>query len=124
MRDLDQDAGAVAGERVGADGTAVLEVGEDLERVGDDLVRLAALEVGDEADAAGVVLMRRVIEALRLGGSKPVVGVDSLWSLGVFVILRPRCGTLQRVNHARLGRIAAPRTDRLIDPQSGLVKNA
>ena len=41
VRDLDQDAGAVAGQRVGADGAAVLEVLEDAERVLDDLVRLA-----------------------------------------------------------------------------------
>ena len=41
VRDLDQDAGAVAHQRVGADGAAMLEVLEDLERVLDDLVRLA-----------------------------------------------------------------------------------
>ena len=41
MRDLHQDAGAVAGERVGADRAAMLEVLENLQRVLDDLVRLA-----------------------------------------------------------------------------------
>jgi hypothetical protein len=52
MRGLHQDAGAVAGARVGADRTAMLEIAQDVDRVLDDLVRLAALDVGDEADAA------------------------------------------------------------------------
>ncbi len=37
VRDLHQDAGAVAGARVGADGAAMLEVAQDAQRVGDDL---------------------------------------------------------------------------------------
>ena len=56
---LDQDAGAVAHQRVGADGAAMVEVLEDLQALLDDRVRLAARDVGDEADAAGVVLVRR-----------------------------------------------------------------
>jgi hypothetical protein len=59
MRDLRQDAGAVAGARVGADRAAVLEVAQDGERVRDQLLRLAALDVGDEADAAGILVERR-----------------------------------------------------------------
>src|SRR4029079_15891983 len=35
------------------------------ERVLDNLVRLAALDVGDEADAAGILVARRVVEAVR-----------------------------------------------------------
>ena len=66
VRDLHQDAGAVAGARIGADRAAMLEVAQDGERVLDQLVRLAALDVGDEADAAGILLERRIVEALRL----------------------------------------------------------
>jgi hypothetical protein len=40
-------------------GAAVVEVAQDLEAVGDDLVRFAALHVHDEADAAGIVLEPR-----------------------------------------------------------------
>ena len=65
VRDLHQDAGAVAGARIGADRAAVLEIAEDGERVLDDLVRLAALDVGDEADAAGILVERRIVETLR-----------------------------------------------------------
>src|SRR6185437_4714932 len=65
VRDLHQDARAVAHARVGADGATVLEVAQDAQTVLDDLVRLAALDVGDEADAAGILVQRRVVEALR-----------------------------------------------------------
>jgi hypothetical protein len=54
--DLDQDAGAVAHQLVGADRAAVVQVLQDLQPLLDDGVRLDALDVGDEADAAGVVL--------------------------------------------------------------------
>ena len=37
-----------------------------VQRVLDDLVRLAALDVGDEADAAGILVERRIVEAVRL----------------------------------------------------------
>src|SRR5690606_15695050 len=56
---------AVAHQRIGADGAAMRQVLEDEEAVLDDLVRLLALHVGDEADAAGIVLVARIIESLR-----------------------------------------------------------
>jgi hypothetical protein len=43
VRRLHQNAGAVAGARVGADCAAMLEIAEDRDRVLDDLVRLAPL---------------------------------------------------------------------------------
>ena len=67
VRDLHQDAGAVAGARIGADRAAMLEVDQDGQRVVDDLVRLAALDVGDESDAAGILGERRIVKAVRLG---------------------------------------------------------
>ena len=63
--DLDQDAGAVAHQLVGADRAAVVEVLEDLQALLDDGVGLVALDVGDEADAAGVVFVGRVVQAGR-----------------------------------------------------------
>jgi hypothetical protein len=65
VRDLHQDAGAVAHARVRPDRAAMLEVAEDAQAVLDDLVRPAAFDVGDEADAAGILVQRRVIKALR-----------------------------------------------------------
>jgi hypothetical protein len=69
VRNLHQDAGAVAGARVGADRAAMLEIAENAERVGDDLVRFLALDIGDEADAAGILFQRGIVETL--GGRAP-----------------------------------------------------
>jgi hypothetical protein len=44
----------------------VLEVPQDRERFLDDVVRLAALDVDDEAEAAGVVLEPGIVETLLL----------------------------------------------------------
>jgi hypothetical protein len=61
---LDEDARAVACVRLGARGTAVVEVLEDLDRLLEDPVRLASLHVDDEAHAARVVLVPRVVKPL------------------------------------------------------------
>jgi hypothetical protein len=64
MRHLDQDAGAVTGVLLAAAGAAMHEVAQDGQRLRHDLVRAAALHVHHEADATGVVLGGRIIEAL------------------------------------------------------------
>ncbi len=51
---------------VGSGRAAVLEPLERLERAVDHLVRRGGVESRDEGDAARVVLVRRVIEPLRL----------------------------------------------------------
>ena len=53
---LDEDAGAVTGQRIAAAGAAMREVAQDGEALLDDVVRALALDVRDEADAAGVAL--------------------------------------------------------------------
>ena len=63
---LDQDAGAVAHQLVGAHRAAMVEVLEDLQALRDDGVALLALDVGHEADAAGVVLVGGRIQAVFL----------------------------------------------------------
>ena len=65
MRDLHEHASTVAGKRVGADRAAMGQIYEDLETVLDDLVARPRLQVGDEADAAGIVLSFRIVESLR-----------------------------------------------------------
>jgi hypothetical protein len=59
--DLDGEAGAVAGVLLGACGTAVLEVYQDGECVTHRLVRRAAGDVHDEAEATSVVFVPGVI---------------------------------------------------------------
>ena len=65
MRDLHQDAGAVAGQRVSARRAAMGEVLQNLDAMLDDLVARPPLEVGNEADAASIVLALRIIKSLR-----------------------------------------------------------
>ena len=71
VRDLDQDPGAVAGQRIGAGRPAMGQVPQDLEPLLDDRMALLALDVRDEADAAGVVSPRpgRTNPVLRAGSS-------------------------------------------------------
>src|SRR5439155_11816423 len=66
--DLDQQARTVGELRVIAHGAAVSEVSQHRQALLDDGVRLPALDVGYEADAAGVMLVVRVIQALSLQG--------------------------------------------------------
>ncbi len=63
VRHLHEDAGAVAGRRLAAAGAAMQEVDQDAQPLLDNGVRTAALDVDDEADAAGIVLVRRVVQA-------------------------------------------------------------
>ena len=64
MWHLDQHARAVAGVGLVAAGAAVIQVSQNLQRLLEDGVRLAPLDVGDEAEATGLVLEPGVIEAL------------------------------------------------------------
>ena len=64
VRNLDQDAGAVAHQGIGSHGAAVIQVLQDQQALVDDVVRLAALDVGNEPDAAGIVLIGGVVQAL------------------------------------------------------------
>ena len=66
VRNLDQDARPVAHQLVGTHRAAVVEVLENLQALLDDAVGLLPLDVGDEADAAGVMLAARVVQALRM----------------------------------------------------------
>jgi hypothetical protein len=58
----------------------MVEVLEDLQPLLDDVVRPVPLDVGDEADAAGIVLVHRVVQALRLhrAGARGRRTVESL----------------------------------------------
>ena len=64
VRDLDEDAAAVAELGIGPDRAAVVEIEQDLQAHLDDLMARLIVELGHEADAAGIMLLGRVIEAL------------------------------------------------------------
>ena len=64
MRDLNQDAGAVASFRIASACATVRQVYEDLNSLLDDLVAFFSTNARDKADSAGIVLVRRIIETL------------------------------------------------------------
>jgi hypothetical protein len=66
VRNLDQDAGTVALQRVGTNSAAVIQVLQDQQTLLDDVVTFLALEMGDKAHAAGVVLVGGVVQTLPL----------------------------------------------------------
>ncbi len=66
MRNLDQDACAVTRLRVATCRPAMSEVDENLEALADNIVALFAANAGDEPHAAGIVLIARMIETLRV----------------------------------------------------------
>ncbi len=69
--------GAVTGLAVGGDRPAVPDAAQALEQRVDDRARGAAVDVGDEADAAGVALDGRIVESpvvIVVPSSRGVVG--------------------------------------------------
>ena len=79
VRQLQRHARPVAGAGVGALRAAVLEVGERRRRAHDCLVARDAVQAGDERNAAGVVLVRRVVEADCLHGLRPFASLSPVW---------------------------------------------
>ena len=83
VRYLDEDARTVAGEGVGPQRAAMLQVAQGLDPERHNLVRSRAADVAHEADAAGVVLVLRVVQALALCG----VGSHAVSSREVGVVV-------------------------------------
>ena len=69
VRHLDQAAGAVAHQRVGTDRAAMIQIDQDLQPASDDIVRLSALDVDDEAHAARVMLVAGIVQSWSRRGS-------------------------------------------------------
>jgi hypothetical protein len=63
---LNHAACAVADQRIGADGAAMVEIDQDAQALMDDVVGPVALDIGHEADAARVVLVAWVVKSLFL----------------------------------------------------------
>src|SRR5262249_13492449 len=124
VRDLYQNARAVAGARIGANRPAVFEIAEDGERILDQLVRFPALDVGNETDAAGVLLERGIVKPTRGWQTRGIAPADPKLSLRSPLTLtysrcalacrahcRPRVSTLAHRRHGvSLGASFAPAT--------------
>ncbi len=64
VRNLQEDAGPVPGQGIGAHGATMGEVLQDAQALADDGMAALSFDVGDETDAAGIVLVARVVQAL------------------------------------------------------------
>ena len=84
MRNLDEDARAVAGGGIGADRAAVVQVDQRLNSITHDLVILASLQIHNKTDTAGVVFKSRVIQTLGLGTKTIHLGYLGNGGLGHF----------------------------------------
>ena len=69
MWHLHQDARAVTGVNLATTGAAVIEVQENLDGLLDDRMGLAALDVGHETDATGVMFKLRIVKSLGARGA-------------------------------------------------------
>src|SRR5690348_6507672 len=65
MWNLDEDAGAITGFRIAPARATMRQIQKDLDSFRDDVVALFAIDAGYKPDAAGVVLMRGIVESLR-----------------------------------------------------------
>ena len=61
MRDLNQYARAVAGQRVRADGATMFQITQNLQPIGHDLMALLVFDLRDKTDAAGVMLVPWIV---------------------------------------------------------------
>ena len=92
VRNLDQDARAIARFGIAAAGAAMRQVHEHLNSFEDDVVGFTAFDAGHEADPAGIVFMARVVETLGSGetGDTPgfghVISVEALSVTGPSVL--------------------------------------
>lgn len=62
---MNEEAGAITGQRVRAHRTTMRQIGEYLEPLFDDGVAFAILDISDKADAAGIVVVGRIVEPRR-----------------------------------------------------------
>ncbi len=105
LRDLEIDAGTVAGLAVGVDRAAMPDRAQGIDRRLDHLAARLAVDRGHEPDPAGVVLVRRIVHAVlgQMAGVDRILLDEALAGLGTG---RPR---LDR--HARPDRHGPPPQD-------------
>ena len=74
---LNEHSGAVAGQWVRTDGTAMGQIDKDLEAVLDDFVRFFGTQVRNKADAAGIMFMCWIVETLLIRCSARLARIDA-----------------------------------------------
>ena len=69
MRDLDQNASAIAGLRVRTRSAAMSQVDQHLETLANDLLALLASNAGNQAHAASIMLILWPVQTLGVGNA-------------------------------------------------------
>ncbi len=64
MRNLEEDAGSVTGLGIASASSAMGQVEEHLDALAYDVMTFVAANIGDESDSAGIVFLRRMVQAL------------------------------------------------------------
>jgi hypothetical protein len=65
MRNLNENAGAIARLRIAPASATVCEVEQHLDSLADNLVTFLPADAGDEPDPTGIVLLRGIVQTLR-----------------------------------------------------------
>jgi len=102
VRNLDENAGAIARLGIATRRSAMSEVNENLEPFADDVVAFFAADAGHKAHAARIVLILRVIETLRIRETMTVIRCLH-WYLLLWnkVVLQSSCGETAKTQSAR-----------------------
>ena len=67
MRNLDHDASPIAGLGISAYGTTVLKILEYAQAIINGAMAFDIVDIGNEADSAGIMLVAGMIQAMGLG---------------------------------------------------------
>ena len=89
MRNLNQNAGAVACLRIATRGSAVREVDQHLKTLADNLMALLAANVRDQSHAASVMLVPGMVEPLGLGDAVTIQSFHGSLFVGSFAYQLP-----------------------------------
>ena len=111
MRNLHEDAAAIPELGIGSNGAAMIKIEQDLQAQLDDFVARRVMQVGDESNAAGVVFLRGIVEALGQGQQGIAAAHDDISRAraGLVLIVRSRHDFVLRakLNLTPLPRVAA-----------------
>ena len=116
VRNLNQDARAVARLRIAAARAAMREIDQNLNTLQHDIVGFLPFDIGDETEAASVVLVLRAVHALRFGQARK--WVDGFHFAPLFHdAAEPRRGyILAFLSSSVLLQLVAPAQDTFVYP--------
>src|SRR5208282_2153063 len=91
MGNLDQHAGAVAGLRITPASPAVRQVDQDFDPFQNDVMGFFAGDVGHKADPTSIMLVARIVKALRFRQTLKVEFIAHVYPIHLDTMARPIC---------------------------------